>query len=187
MTNLQKNRVAIVFAGGKSSRMGQDKSLMPFKGYKTITEYQYRRLSKIFGKVYISTKSNKFDFEAHLIYDKYPQSSPLVAIVSIFETIKDNKIFILSVDAPFVDSNIIDKLYKDIDNQSVIAKSPNGDEPLCGVYNRSIYQLAKEELANNNHRLNSLLKKSNSKFIYFNNREAFINLNYKEDYDKYNV
>jgi len=37
---------AIIFAGGKSSRMGRDKALLPFGGYDTLTEYQYRRLSQ---------------------------------------------------------------------------------------------------------------------------------------------
>ncbi|MDP1784432.1 MAG: NTP transferase domain-containing protein, partial [Sulfuricurvum sp.] len=36
----------ILFAGGKSSRMGSDKSLLPFGGYPTLAQYQYERLSK---------------------------------------------------------------------------------------------------------------------------------------------
>ncbi len=60
---------AIILAGGKSGRMKKDKSLLPFNEYNTLAEFQYRRLSKIFSKVYISTKNNKFDFEA--IYIRY--------------------------------------------------------------------------------------------------------------------
>lgn len=185
MTNLQNDRVAVIFAGGKSSRMGQDKSLMPFGGYDTMVEYQYQRLSKLFKTVYISTKSNKFNFKAPFIYDKYSQSSPLVGLISIFETIKDDNCFILSVDAPFVDINIIDELYKNLDEKnSTIAQSPNGNEPLCGVYNRSILKIAKEALAEDNHRLNSILKKSDTNYVYFNTKEPFINLNYISDYEK---
>jgi len=187
MINLQENRVAVIFAGGRSSRMGQDKSLMPFGEYSTITEYQYRRLSKIFSKVYISTKDNKFNFEAPLIYDKYSQSSPLVALVSLFETINEDECFILSVDAPFVDNNIINELYNklyNLEKYTIVAKSNNGIEPLCGIYNRSILKVAKEELERDNHRLNNLLKKVDVEFVSFSNTKSFVNLNYIEDYQQ---
>jgi len=188
MINFQQNRVAVIFAGGKSSRMGQDKSLLVFRGYNTMAEYQYVRLSKIFKKVYISTKEAKFNFEAPLIYDKYPQSSPLVALISLFETIAEDECFILSVDAPFVDENIINILYKEsekLDQYNIIAKSPNGNEPLCGIYNRSILTVAKEELEKDNHRLNNLLNKTHTKFIDFTDKEPFVNLNYIEDYNRH--
>jgi len=71
-TNQSRN--AIIFAGGKSSRMGRDKALLPFGEYSTLCEYQYQRLAKIFETVHISTKEAKFDFDAPLIYDLYPQS-----------------------------------------------------------------------------------------------------------------
>ncbi|HGZ69822.1 MAG TPA: molybdenum cofactor guanylyltransferase, partial [Nitratifractor sp.] len=77
---------AVILAGGKSSRMGSDKALLPFGGYPTLAEYQYRRLSILFENVYISTKEDKFDFEAPLILDKEKSSSPLLAAASIFET-----------------------------------------------------------------------------------------------------
>ena len=62
---------AVLFAGGRSSRMGQDKALLPFAGFKTLSEYQYRRLSEIFEKVYISSKEDKFDFQADILFDTY--------------------------------------------------------------------------------------------------------------------
>jgi len=68
---------AIIFAGGKSSRMGRDKALLPFGGYQSLAQYQYNKLKTIFKDVYISTKKNKFDFEANLIYDTYQINSPL--------------------------------------------------------------------------------------------------------------
>ena len=181
-----REKVAVVFAGGKSSRMGQDKALLPFGGYSTLAEYQYRRLCRIFDRVYISAKSNKFDFEVDIIEDCYSDSSPLVGIVSIFETLNIDEVFILSVDAPFVDSKVISTLYARALSKSdvIVAKSPNGLEPLCGIYKRGVLEKAKKFLKNSNHRLQALLKEVDTQEIEFEQKWTFANLNYPVEYQK---
>ena len=183
----QKNSTAVIFAGGRSSRMGKDKSLLPFGEYDTLCEYQYRRLQKIFKRVYVSAKSGKFSFDAEIITDIHEDSSPLVGLVSIFETVADNEIFVLSVDAPFVDKAVLDKLYKksgDTTLDAIVAKSPMGTQPLCGIYRRSVLPKARQLLDKNIHRLNFLLKESNTKYIEFPNEDPFFNINHPEDYKK---
>jgi len=184
--NSEKLRVCVIFAGGKSSRMGVDKSLLPFGGFGSLAEYQYYRLSELFDVVYISAKSNKFDFDVNIITDCYGDSSPLVGLVSIFETIDIDEVFVLSVDSPFVDRTIIDKLYlqaipyKDV----IIASTLNGLEPLCGIYRRGILPKAKEFLDNNNHRLQALLKELDTQEVIFTQKDIFANLNYPNEYQK---
>ena len=178
--------VAIIFAGGKSSRMGQDKALLPFNNFSTLSEYQYNRLSKIFKKVYISAKSNKFDFKADIIEDNYKTSSPLVALISIFENLDIDEVFILSVDAPLISKNIIERLYKEALSSSniIVASSLNGLEPLCGIYRRDILALAKDFLKQNNHKLTSLIKLVNHQIVKFKSTKEFTNLNTQEEYNK---
>jgi len=180
------NLVAIIFAGGRSSRMGTDKSLLPFGDKSSMAQFQYDRLNSIFSKVYISAKNNKFDFNPLLIKDIYPQSSPLVALISIFETLEIDETFILSVDTPFIDRDIIEKLYSYNDNSKdiIVAKTSNGIQPLCGIYKKSILPKAKEYLNKDIHKLTYLLKNSNTTFVEFEDDSKFANLNYKEDYLK---
>ena len=133
----------VIFAGGKSSRMGEDKSLLPFHGYNTLTQYQYSRLKKIFKNVYISWKNkNKFDFKAPFIEDIKTKDifAPTVGFVSIFEVLDDDSFFAISVDSPFIDENIIKKLILSDDqkNDATIAKTSFGIEPMCGIYHKSI-------------------------------------------------
>ena len=60
----------VIFAGGKSSRMGEDKALLPFAEFNTLTEFQLTRLKKIFKTVYISCKDKTlFEFDANFIED----------------------------------------------------------------------------------------------------------------------
>lgn len=185
---MKKNRdkIAIIFAGGKSSRMGRDKALLPFGNYSTLAEYQYQRLSKIFDKVYISAKSNKFDFELNIIEDCYEESSPLVGIVSVFETLEIDELFVLSVDAPFVDRDTIDRLYGEAHSSKdiIVASSPHGVEPLCAIYRETILPKAKEFIEQNNHRLQALLRSVDTQTVEFNREDIFMNLNYLEDYNR---
>ena len=176
--------IAVILAGGRSSRMQQDKALLPFGGYDSLAEFQYRRLSKIFSKVYISSKNNKFDFDVHVLEDKYKGSSPLVALVSMFETLEElEEVFVLSVDAPFVSHKSIAKLYESTSSFDVlVAESSSGLEPLCAVYRRSCLKEAKKALELNKHRLQSLLEQLKIKRVKIDDDEC-MNLNYPSEYE----
>ena len=177
---------AVIFAGGKSSRMGKDKALLPFGSYPTLTEFQQTKLNSMFDKVYISAKEDKFDFDCMVIEDNYTENSPLVGIISIFETLVAEEAFILSVDAPFVNNETIQRLLEH--NQTlldaVVAQSPNGVQPLCGIYKRSILPLAYAQLEKGNHRLGDLLRLANTLFVGFDEDTPFTNLNHPEEYKK---
>lgn len=183
MTN---TTTAVIFAGGKSSRMGEDKALLPFANYPTLTEFQLDKLSALFDKVYISAKENKFGFDCRVIQDNYRENSPLVGLISVFETLKAEEVFILSVDAPFVNKETIEKLLEH--NQSrfdvIVAQSPSGAQPLCGLYKRSILPLAYMQLEKENHRLGDLLRLANTLFVEFDEDAPFTNLNRPEEYQQ---
>ena len=175
----------VIFAGGKSSRMGRDKALLTFGNYNTLSQYQHVRLSKLFNNIYISSKEHKFDFNINVILDKYSDASPLIGIISILETLDTDKVFILSVDAPFVAQDVIEKLMHYPKNFDVlIAKSPSGIQPLCGIYHRSILKVAKENLKENNHKLKYLLSKVDTHSILFEDDTLFMNLNHPHEYEE---
>ncbi len=179
----------IIFAGGRSSRMGEDKSLLPFGGFDTMTEYQHQRLKKIFKKVYISCKdSSKFNFDAEFIEDIKTDNifAPTVGFVSIFKELKDESFFVLSVDTPFVGEEEITQLIK-VDTKSLdatISKTDFGSHPLCGIYHRSLENKFVQMLSEDNHKLGFLLKSSNTKYLHFKSEKSFINLNYFSEYEE---
>lgn len=177
---------AVIFAGGKSSRMGTDKALLPFKEYNSLSQYQYTRLQKQFETVYISTKENKFDFPCELVLDQYDVSSPLAGLLSIFDTLDCEIVFVLSVDAPLVDESVFHALFNAYEEgyDAIIPESPKGLQPLCGIYSRSIVPLLQKAYANNEHKLTKLLHAANMKKVIFELEEPFTNLNYQEEYEK---
>ena len=178
----------VIFAGGKSSRMGEDKSLLPFGGFSTLTEFQYSRLSKIFKTIYISCKDkSKFDFNANYIEDIPSETfAPTAGFVAIYQTLKENSFFALSVDAPFVsDIEIVKIIEADRDDaDATIAKTAFGNQPMCGIYHRSLDNKFKKMLEDDNHKLGFLLKSSKTTFVNFDNEKPFLNLNHPHEYEE---
>ena len=179
----------ILFAGGKSSRMGEDKALLPFSPFKTLTEFQYTRLQEIFKNVYISCKDKKkFDFEANFIEDLQNSEiyAPTSGFIAAFNRLKEDKIFVLSVDTPFVSHKeieaIINQDEEDID--ACVAKTKEGLQPLCGIYHRSLSTAFQKMQDRNSHKLGFLLKNSQTKYVYFDKSEPFFNINHPHEYQK---
>ncbi len=179
---------AVIFAGGKSSRMGKDKALLPFGGYSTLAEYQYRRLEPHFRHLSLSAKGAKFPFEAPVIRDRYQESSPIVALASVLESITSAWVFVLSVDMPRVDTALIARLY-DAANarpqaRAIVSASPSGSEPLCALYHRSLLPLARAQMLSGDHRMRSLIAAVPSAEVLCPREAPFANLNTPEEYHR---
>jgi molybdopterin-guanine dinucleotide biosynthesis protein A len=176
----------VILSGGKSSRMGKDKSLLPFGNYPSMIEYQYERLKPFFKTTYISSKTDKFDFNAEIIYDNNDVHSPMVALKSILEYLKDEqKIFIITVDTPMVSIETIDNIIHDSKNyDATIAQSPTKTHNLCGVFTHKLLKQIILMLENDNHKINYLLKKSNVNYVIFPQDDEFININEPYEYEK---
>jgi molybdenum cofactor guanylyltransferase len=178
----------ILFAGGKSSRMGSDKSLLPFGGYSTLAQFQYERLKTIFSHVYISAKSrDKFDFEADFILDpKGTPFAPTAGFVTLFKALNVERAIVLSVDTPFVDEAIFQALVDaDTENlDAVIARTSEGSHPMCGLYHRSLLVEFERMLREEDHRLGKLLLASNTLYLDFSDDTLFANLNHPHEYEE---
>lgn len=181
------NTVCVVLCGGKSSRMGEDKALLPFFEKSSLAKYQYDRLKPHFKKVYISSKINKFDFleKNSLILDKNETYSPIAALESIFETINEEKIFILTVDTPLIQIETIKKIIENSQNYDICVAKTSRLHNLCGLFKKQrIKPLIKKMLQDDFHKVGFLLQSLNSKEVQFEDENEFINLNQKEDYKK---
>jgi len=177
----------VIIAGGKSSRMGSDKALLPFGDFKTLTEYQLNKFKPYFSSLHVSAKnSTKFEFEASFIEDhtQYTEHSPLVALLSILEHVQ-TPVCVLSVDTPFVTPEIFEKLYANFEagDDAIVATSPCASHQLCAIYAPSIIETIREQLSHNEHKIRLVLRQSRTKFIPFESDEPFFNLNHPEEYE----
>lgn len=176
----------VLFAGGKSSRMGEDKSFLPFGGYETLAEFQYSRLKKLFSHVYLCAKTgSKFAFESDIILDpEGADFAPTAGFVGAFTLLEDDRIMVLSVDTPFVGEEVFRELV-DADSgdlDAVIARTPSGSHPMCGIYHRSLLGEMERMLREGDHRLGKMLSASRTRYVMFDDEAPFTNLNHPHEY-----
>lgn len=168
--------------------MGEDKSLLPFKEFDTLIEYQHSKLSKVFNTIFISSKNNKFNFDAQLLIDESQEVySPMIALKSILNNLQEEKVFITTVDVPFIEINTFKELVSQSTSYDItIAQDDNNTHNLCGVFSKSLLPLIANLLNEDIHKINTLIRSSNNyKKILFNNAEQFANINTKDEYNKY--
>lgn len=133
----------LVLAGGKSSRMGQDKSQLVYAG-KPQFQAAYELLERVCEKVFVSSRKDQFEAS---VFGRYPQvvdlesyagHGPLSGILSAMKAHPQAAWFVLACDLPFVTPETLKYL---IDNRrpdavaSAYRSSSDGlPEPLCAIW-----------------------------------------------------
>jgi len=67
---------------------------------------------------------------------------------------------------------------------AIIAQSPSGIQPLCGIYRKSILPLAYKHLEEKNYALHTLLSTATTHFVTFDDDAPFANLNHPHEYEE---
>jgi molybdopterin-guanine dinucleotide biosynthesis protein A len=129
-----------VLSGGISSRMGQDKGLMPFQG-RPLVRHVLDRLSPIADEIILSTnRPAAYAFlDLPLYPDLYPDHGPLGGLYTLLSNAKNPFVAAVACDMPFASRSLFEYAF-DLINKTeadvIIPSSPDGLEPLHAVYRR---------------------------------------------------
>ncbi len=170
----------IILAGGKSSRMGQDKGLMMLDG-RPMVQHIINVVKLLVDEIIIianNTEYRKFDLPVY--EDLIKDQGPLAGIYSGLNYSKSEKNIILSCDAPFVSKELISYLIKNGANHDVtIPKYDNKTHQLIGVYSKSCLATIKSELDKGQRKIKKALSKVNLNIVDGNkfDKKQFANLN----------
>jgi FdhD protein len=130
---------AVILAGGESRRMGSDKSLLPWHGGRFI-EHIHRLLDELFDEVVIVTNSpGLYDsIPCRKEPDIYYKQGSLAGIHSGLCHARNERIFVVACDMPFLSEEVIRALCAcDRQAEVVIPRSEWGLEPLHACYAKS--------------------------------------------------
>lgn len=128
-------------AGGKSSRMGQDKALLDFDGQPLI-QHILNRLDSLANEIFITT--NHPDGYRYLglplIPDIIPDRGPLGGLFTALSAATNPLVAVVACDLPFASPGILkacrDLLLSDSSLDAAIPGTTHGLEPLHAVYRR---------------------------------------------------
>jgi FdhD protein len=138
----------VILAGGKSRRMGSDKSLLPIEGARFI-DHVYQRMSSLFNEVIIVTNSPDLysELPCRAVPDIYYAQGALAGIHSGLAHAKTEKIFVVGCDMPFISAPVVQQICSHAgDGDLVIPHSSNGQEPLHALYSKSCLPAMEEVL-----------------------------------------
>jgi molybdopterin-guanine dinucleotide biosynthesis protein A/molybdopterin converting factor small subunit len=187
----QADLSAIVLTGGKSSRMGRAKALLPFDGEPLIIHI-VRRLQPLFGELIVVAAADQElpRLPARLVRDEVAYQGPVAGIYYGLAAARGAAAFVTSCDVPFLSLRLISYLISQISDHDVVVPYWQGRlQPLFAVYRREVAPLLKEQLERGELRPISLYAKvrtgevSEEEIRRFDpDGLSFLNMNSPEEY-----
>ncbi|HEX7367690.1 MAG TPA: molybdenum cofactor guanylyltransferase [Pelobium sp.] len=178
---------AYILAGGKSTRMGSDKGLLPlnesFFAALIVTALKKASIEKI---TVVSANKAYDVLNCNRIEDIYPDKGPVGGVYTALSHSKTVHNIILSVDVPLVSAEIINWLIANIalNKQLTQVKVLNKPNPLIAVYHKGAASVFKEHLLKNQLKLRTVVDEIPHQTIEVPEAWAALlqNINTKEDY-----
>lgn len=156
-----------ILAGGKSSRMGQDKALLKLK-QKSFLDILINEFSD-FDELIISLDDlNRYkELDYKIVEDVVKDIGPIEGIRQILKKSKNKYNFICATDMPFLKKEIAEyiKTFICSDFDCYVICDEGRKHPLCAVYSKDILHIIDEMIENKNYKLLQILSKARTKYI----------------------
>lgn len=156
-----------ILAGGKSTRMGQNKALMEFQN-----ETMIGRISKQFldCKEILVSASSRGLYEAEglrVVYDEHESIGPVEGIRQVLVHAENEYVFVCAADMPFVNREIAEYLAEFISSDYDCYVITDGEKihPLCAIYSKRVLPVIEELIAERRYRLLDILNRVRTKYV----------------------
>jgi molybdopterin-guanine dinucleotide biosynthesis protein A len=191
------NVLAVVLAGGKSKRFGEDKNHIKL-GDKTLLEHVLSKISNKFEEILIVSSHSLETIKIKnvtVIPDCFDDLGPLAGVLSSMKWIKDNQklyqwIATFPSDTPFFETSIIREYKKRIklnDSLLYFVKSNNKRHNIFGLWSIKLLKTLEDDLIKNDFRkVEEWANKIGVKTIDFETKkfDPFFNINTKKDFEE---
>jgi len=182
----------LVLAGGKSVRMGQDKSVMQWHG-KEQRYYLADMLKSLCNEVFISCRAdqqNEINATYQTLPDVYTGIGPSGAILTAFSKYPETAWLVIACDLPLLDTATLQYLIANRDTNKIATtfESPYDSlpEPLITIWEPSSHNFLQEHISGGFTCPRKALIRNieNVKVIKAPNPDALMNANTPEDVEK---
>jgi molybdopterin-guanine dinucleotide biosynthesis protein A len=184
---------AFVLAGGRSSRMGQDKAFIKLDDAYLI-EYPIRVLRQLTNDVRIIGDPNKYAFLGlPVTADCGESKGPLTGIYTALRTSSTLSNLVLACDMPLISLEYFQLLLKKAPPADVVAMRFDDGflEPLCSIYSTTCLKAIEQNLQRQEYKISELLKRVRVSYVSEAeigclglSREIFTNVNTPEEFGR---
>ena len=188
-----KSIAGLLLAGGRSSRMGQNKSFIKFFG-KSMLEIVLERACLQVENIAINSNERIDDFfskKYELLEDCIQgRLGPLVGILTGLKWATSLKkkikfLVIFPVDSPFIPTNFVKTLDSNAsDFEIIMSRYQTRIHPVCSMWNVSLMNQLEEDIRHGTRKIEDFSRKCKTKVVNFKQigYDPFFNVNREEDY-----
>jgi molybdopterin-guanine dinucleotide biosynthesis protein MobB len=136
---------AVILAGGKSERMGVDKTRLPWRDGRTLLERMAGCLGHL-DEVLLSVGSEEqarkgTSLSLPVVVDRYPNRGPMEGVCSALLACRGDWLLTVSCDLPLFEKELADYLISKVSEERGIVLTVTRDgrvHPLCGLYSKRV-------------------------------------------------
>jgi molybdenum cofactor guanylyltransferase len=185
---IKEDAAAIIMAGGKSSRMGRDKCLLPIDG-RPMIQYIADRLRPHFARLVVSANgAGRYPFlELDVVPDRIPGRGPLMGLASALEASRHDLNLVIACDVPGFDIAFVRRMLRESEGyEGVVPVTEEGHlEPMCAVYRKEVASALNEAIASGEKKIKDALTRCRINYIEASDPAPFRNINTVDDYEEY--
>lgn len=181
---------AIILAGGRSTRMGADKSLLSVDG-QPIIERICEQFAGRFDQILISANEpEKLAFLGlEIVPDRIPGQGPLMGIASALEASSSELNFVVACDIPRMHIALVEEMLAEAETSGADVVVPmtgsEAYEPLFAVYRKSAIEAINKVLASGGRRISDIFALCRVKYVRLTDPEWLRNLNTPAEYKEF--
>lgn len=165
---------AIILCGGRSSRMGRDKALLPFGATETLLQRVVRIVAEVVpaGEIVcvaaVDQELPVLPNGVRIARDTMPDQGPLAALTTGLAHLAGSHkpVFACGCDAPCLSPQFIVAMFEWLgDKQIAVPRVDGGVHPLPAVYRGDVLPIAEERLVAGERSLRALVSVCDARYI----------------------
>jgi molybdopterin-guanine dinucleotide biosynthesis protein A len=184
---------AFVLAGGKSTRMGEDKAFLVLEG-RSLLARALDLAGTVTRDVRVAGEAAKFAAFGPVVEDVYPHRGPLGGIHAALRNSGSELNLMLAVDLPFVEPRFLEYLVEQARASSsmvAVPRAAGGWQPLCAMYRLEFAAVAEKSLRAGRNKIDALFSEVETREITEEellrenfSPDMFRNLNTREEFER---
>jgi molybdenum cofactor guanylyltransferase len=184
----------VIVAGGQSRRFGSDKAFSLYKGM-PFFQHSLQAVSSSADEVIIVTSRALFprfndlpNVQVVEDIEEFKGCGPLAGIYTAMRGYQAEWYVVLPVDVPLVTSSLVNRLISKVDERydAIVPIIGGKLQPLLALYRESVRERIYNQLVSEEYKMGNILKGLTVLYLTeeeIGEREAFHNINTKQDYD----